>query len=229
MGDVVTYERSGGVSTIRIDDGKANAMSVPTMREISAAFEQASVDETVVVLAGREGLFSAGFDLKVFQQGVEPLTLMLRTGAALNAQVMTFPAPVVVACTGHAIAMGSFLLMSADYRIGADGPFRIGMNEVAIGMTLPLFAIDIATPRISPPYLSRSALLAQMYSPTDAIAPGFLDEVVAPNQVIEAAQQKAQSLSELDRKAHQATKTRIRGAIAKAVLASAEEEFGGAS
>lgn len=142
MGDVVTYARSGNVSTIRIDDGKANAMSVPTMLELGSALDRAEADGTVVVLAGREGLFSAGFDLGVFKQGPEPTAHMLRTGAALNARVMTFSAPIVVACTGHAIAMGSFLLMAADFRIGADGPFRIGMNEVSIGMTLPFFAIE---------------------------------------------------------------------------------------
>ena len=160
------------MSTIVIDDGKANAMSVPTMTEINAALDQAREDRTVVVLTGREGLFSAGFDLAVFKQGPGPLGEMLRTGGELNARILSFPQPVIAACTGHAIAMGSFLLLSSDYRVGADGPFRIGMNEVAIAMTLPHFAIEIARQRLAPAYFHRT-VTGDMYGPEDGYTRRF--------------------------------------------------------
>ena len=210
MGNSVSYKHSEGVSTIVMDDGKVNAMSVPMMGEINAALDQAQRDKAVVVLTGKPGVFSAGFDLSVFKQGFGPTTEMLRAGAALNERILTFPFPVVAACTGHGIAMGSFLLMSSDLRIGADGPFKIGMNEVAIGMTLPYFAIEIARQRLAPAYFSRATILAELYSPKEAIAPGFLDRVVAPEELLDAVGEAARALCELDMKAHVETKLRVR-------------------
>ncbi|MEM9729237.1 MAG: crotonase/enoyl-CoA hydratase family protein [Myxococcota bacterium] len=225
MGKSVSYGREGNVSTIVIDDGKANAMSVATMNEVNAALDQAKEDRTVVVLAGREGLFSAGFDLAVFKQGPGPLGEMLRTGGELNARILSFPRPVIAACTGHAIAMGSFLLLSCDYRIGADGPFRIGMNEVAIGLTVPHFALEVARQRIPVQYLSRAALLAEIFSPEDAVAAGFLDRVVPAGDVLTVAQERARAISELDMTAHEETKKRVRSAIAERVSRVTQEEF----
>lgn len=227
MGKAVSYERDGNVSTIVIDDGKANAMSVSTMTEINQALDQAQEDRTVVVLAGRQGLFSGGFDLAVFKQGPGPLGEMLVTGGELNARILSFPRPIIAACTGHAIAMGSFLLLSADYRIGADGPFRIGMNEVAIGMTVPLFALEVARQRIPVNILSRASLLAEMFAPEDAVTAGFLDMIVPPEDVVSAAQERAGAISELDLAAHAETKKRVRGAVADEVRSLTLSEFGG--
>ena len=217
MGKRVTYERSEGFSTITMDDGKVNAMSVAMMAEINAALDQAQEHEAVALLTGREGVFSAGFDLAVFKQGREPLIEMLRVGARLAERLLSFPFPVVVACSGHAIAMGSFLLMSSDVRIGTDGPFKIGMNEVAIGMTLPYFAVEIARYRLATPYFSRAANLAEMYSPQEAIAPGFLDRVASPDQLLDTARATATALSKLDMAAHAATKLRVRGPLLEAL------------
>ena len=225
MSTLVSYERSGSVSTITMDDGKVNAMSVSMMREINAALDQAEKDKAVVVLTGREGVFSAGFDLAVFKRGAEPLREMLVTGAELNERILSFPVPVIAACTGHAIAMGSFLLMSADLRIGADGPFKIGMNEVAIGMTVPYFAIEIARHRLTPAHFNRSVILAEMHSPRDAIEPGFLDRVVPSDQVVRTAQESAVAMSALDMTAHAATKLRARGAALTALRHAIESEL----
>ncbi len=225
MGSSVSYDRAERVSTIAMDDGKANAMSVPMIAEVNAALDQAEKDETVVILTGRQGVFCAGFDLAVFKQGYEPTMEMLRAGAALNERILTFPFPVVAACSGHGIAMGSFLLMCADYRIGIDGPFKIGMNEVAIGMTLPYFAIEIARQRLAPAYFSRATILAELYSPEDAIAPGFLDRVVPPEVLLETARQTATALTELDMKAHHATKLRVRRTALDAIRAMTDAEL----
>jgi enoyl-CoA hydratase len=217
MGKLVSYERSEGVSTITVDDGKVNAMSVAMMQDINAALDQAEEHRSVVILTGRDGVFSAGFDLAVFKQGTEPLMEMLRVGARLAERLLSFPFPVISACSGHAIAMGSFLLMSSDVRIGADGPFRIGMNEVAIGMTLPYFAVEIARHRLTPAYFDRAAILAEMYSPQEAITPGFLDRVVSSDQLLDTARETAAALSKLDMTAHAATKLRVRGTMLEAL------------
>jgi enoyl-CoA hydratase len=226
MSTLVSYECSDGVGTIRMDDGKVNAMSMAMMREVNAALDQAVADKAVVVLTGRTGVFSAGFDLAVFKQGAEPLREMLRAGAELNLRILSFPTPLIAACSGHAIAMGSFLLMSADVRIGADGPFRIGMNEVAIGLTLPYFAVEIARQRLSPSYFNRAANLAEMYAPNEAIAPGFLDRVVPPGQLLDNAQQSAAALRKLDMAAHAGTKLRVRGPALAALRQAIDSELG---
>jgi enoyl-CoA hydratase len=227
MGKRVSYEHSDGVSTITMDDGKVNAMSVAMMEEVNAALDQAEEHRSVVILTGREGVLSAGFDLAVFKQGMEPLMEMLRVGARLTERLLSFPFPVVAACSGHAIAMGSFLLMSSDVRIGTDGPFKIGMNEVAIGMTLPHFAVEIARHRLTPAYFDRSAILAEMYAPQEAVAPGFLDRVVSSDQLLGTARETATALSKLDMAAHAATKLRVRGPMLEALKQAITSELGG--
>jgi enoyl-CoA hydratase len=219
MGKLVSYEGSEGVSTITADDGKVNAMSVAMMQEINAALDQAEEHRSVVILTGRDGVFSAGFDLAVFKQGMEPLMEMLRVGARLTERLLSFPFPVIAACSGHGIAMGSFLLMSADVRIGVDGPFKIGMNEVAIGMTLPYFAVEIARHRLTPAYL------AELYSPQEAITPGFLDRVVSSDQLLDTARETAAALSKLDMPAHAATKLRVRGPMLEALRQAIASEL----
>jgi enoyl-CoA hydratase len=226
MGKLVSYERSEGVSTITADDGKVNAMSVAMMEEINAALDQAEEHGSVVILTGRDGVFSAGFDLAVFKQGMEPLMEMLRVGARLTERLLSFPFPVIAACSGHGIAMGSFLLMSADVRIGVDGPFKIGMNEVAIGMTLPYFAVEIARHRLTPAYFDRAAILAELYSPQEAITPGFLDRVVSSDQLLDTARETASALSKLDMPAHAATKLRVRGPMLEALRQAIASELG---
>jgi enoyl-CoA hydratase len=227
MGNSVSYERAERVSTIIMDDGKVNAMSMSMMDEVNAALDQAERDEAVVILAGRPGVFCAGFDLVVFKQGHAPTMAMLRAGAALNERILTFPFPVVAACSGHGIAMGSFLLMCADYRIGVEGAFKIGMNEVAIGMTLPYFAIEIARQRLVPAYFSRATVLAELYAPEDAIAPGFLDLVVPQEALLDTAQHTAAMLAQLDMRAHAATKLRVRRSALDALRAMTDAELGG--
>ena len=221
----VGYEQGAGFAVIRVDDGKVNAMSNALMGEIDQALDRAEADGAVVVLTGRDGVFSAGFDLSVFEQGHEPTMEMLRTGAALNRRILSFPTPVIIACNGHGIAMGSFLLMCADYRIGAEGRFKIGMNEVAIGMTLPYFAIEIARRHLSPTHFDRATVLAELYSPAEAIVPGFLDRVVPPDALESTAHAVAETLAKLDMRAHAASKLRARRATLNAIDQMVDAQF----
>ena len=151
MTEPATYELRGRIATITIDDGKVNAFSITMLQALHRALDQAESDGAVVVLEGRDGCFSAGFDLKVFAGEPERVLEMLTLGATLAERLLSFPTPVVVACTGHAIAAGSFLPLAADARIGADGPFQIGLSEVRIGMTVPWFAISSLGRACTPP------------------------------------------------------------------------------
>ncbi len=188
MAEPATYALDGRIATITMDDGKVNALSIEMLQTLHSAFDQAERDNAVVILTGRENMFSAGFDLKVFTGGdVDRLVEMLRLGATLCERMLGFPTPVVVACPGHAIAAGGFVALSADLRVGADGPYKIGLNEVKIGLTMPWFAIEIARHRLDPAHFDRAVVNATMYTPSEAVTAGFLDSVVAPEDVLATA------------------------------------------
>jgi enoyl-CoA hydratase len=219
MPDPVSYSCDGSIATITLDDGKANALSPGMQASINGALDRAEADQAVAVLTGRPGVFSGGFDLRVLGAGGDEAVAMLRGGFELAHRLMSFPRPVIVACTGHAVAMGSFLLLSADYRVGADGPFRIVANEVAIGLTMPHSALAILRWRLSPAYFDRAVLLSETFDPQSAVAAGFLDRVVDAAQVVSAASEVATAAAQLDARAHVATKRRAR----KVTLAAIEE------
>ncbi len=180
----VTYTLDGNVAVIRFDDGKANVFTHAVLDEIQSQLTQAEADEArAVVIVGRPGKFSAGFDLSVMTAGPEQARDLLRAGADLALRIYTFPMPVLLAVTGHALAMGAIVLMAADVRIGADGPSKIGLPEVEIGMPLPIFAVEFARDRLSKRHFLSAVQHARVTSPADAVEVNFLDRVVAPELV----------------------------------------------
>jgi enoyl-CoA hydratase len=226
MSQRVTYHRSGPLARIVMDDGRLNVMSPAMLRDLHAAFDQAEHDNAIVVLTGRDTIFSAGFDLKVFATGTaDDIHEMMTLGARLATRVFGFPTPVVAACNGHAYPMGAFLMLAADIRIGADGPFRIGLNEVAIGLAVPHFGIELARQRLAPAYFQRAALTGQMFAPQEAAAAGFLDQVVPADALPSAAEEAAAALSQLDLAAHADTKIRVRGQATETIEALIAEHI----
>ena len=209
MSDTTSYALSDGIATITIDDGKVNALASGVLAEIEAALDRAADDGATVILTGRPGILSAGFYLPVLQAGGPDARALLNSGFELAERLLTFPTPVVVACPGHAIAMGAFLLLSADYRIGATGSFRIVANEVAIGMTMPKTAIELGRRRLTPSHFVRAMTLSEIYAPDGAVSAGFLDETVAPERLTEAAREVATRLASLVPEAYVGTKRRI--------------------
>ncbi|MDJ0788066.1 MAG: crotonase/enoyl-CoA hydratase family protein [Myxococcota bacterium] len=224
MNDTLSYTLDGGIATLAMDDGKVNAMSIPMLTNLHAAFDRAEKDRAVVVLTGKEGLFSAGFDLKVFSQGRGPTIEMLRLGATLAEKILSFPFPVVTGCTGHAYPAGAFLMLSADRRIGCEGAFRIGMNETAIGLTLPAFAVELARHRLTPAYFHRT-VTGDMYGPEEAVTAGFLDELVAPGDLEARSREVAEGLLAIDFDAHRGTKEKVRAACLEALRGAIEAEL----
>ncbi len=210
MDSRVAYDFSDGVATIVMNDGNVNALSNQMFAGLNAAFDHAESDGAIVVLSGRDERFSAGFDLNALASGGTAAIDMLRSGFELSYRMLSFPRPVVIACTGHAIAMASFLLLSGDYRLGADGPFKITANEVAIGLTMPLAAVEICRQRLAPAHYNRAMLLSEVYSPAAAIDAGFLDRIVPPAELAQAARDTAEEFLKLDANAHTGTKLRAR-------------------
>ncbi|MFO0576217.1 MAG: crotonase/enoyl-CoA hydratase family protein [Polyangia bacterium] len=224
MPEAVTYARSGSFATITLDDGKVNVLSLSTLTALEQALDQAAADQATVLLCGREGRFSAGFDLPVLQAGGSPALEMLLRGFRLAERLLSFPTPVVIACTGHALAMGSFLLLSADVRVGAAGPFKIGANEVAIGLPMPFAAIEICRQRLVPAHFTRAVITAELYNPEQAVAAGFLDHVVPPGELLAAAHKAATTLSQLNMPAHFETKRRARAGTLQALRKAIEAD-----
>ena len=224
MATLVGYDPTDSVATITMDDGKVNALSLRMFTELNAALDQAQADRAVVVLRGRDGVFSAGFDLPVLRRGGSEAGAMVRAGFELAERVLSFPTPVVIACTGHAVAMGVFLLLSGDYRLGAAGSYRITANEVAIGLTMPRSAVEILRQRLAPAYFNRAVTIAEPFSPDNAVEAGFLDRVVPAAELHDTARVIATQLSALDMAAHQGSKLRARGHALAALRAAIDAD-----
>jgi enoyl-CoA hydratase len=222
MGSLVSYQLLDGVATIVMDDGKVNALSTEMLASIGQALDRSVADAAAVVLTGRPGVFSGGFDLKVLTAGGADAARMLEDGFELALRLLEHPTPVVIASNGHTIAMGVFLLLSGDYRIGVDGPFRIVANEVAIGMTMPRAAIEICRQRLAPAHFQRVLNLSEVYTPAEGVAAGLLDRVVAVDDLLPAAATVASTFGALDRRAHASTKLRARAAALNAIRAGLE-------
>jgi enoyl-CoA hydratase len=212
--ELVQFELTNGVAIVRVDDGKANAISPALIAQINGALDRAESEARAVLLVGRPGRFSGGFDLRVMQAAPEGVQSLVSNGAELAMRLFGFPRPVVIACTGHAIAMGAVLLLCGDVRVGADGDFKIGLNEVTNGMTLPVFAVELARERLSRRHLGRATLTAELYAPAGAVDAGFLDRITSPGQVVDEAITEATRLAAaIDPRSFARTKRRLRSAL----------------
>lgn len=194
----MNYSLENNVATLSFDDGKANVVGIRFLDDITAGLDQAESEGAVaVILRGREGMFSAGFDLEEFKKGPEAGLLMARRGFELLLRLYSFPLPLVAACTGHSIAMGAFITMACDYRVGTSGAFKFRLPETAIGMDLPPVLLSLTVARISKRHLERVALLSETYNPDQAVDAGFLDEAVEPGELEARCTEIAQQLAQL--------------------------------
>lgn len=216
-----------GIATITIDDGKVNALSADLFGAIDAALDAVGDDTGVIVLRGRAGVFSAGFDLPTLRRRDTAARRLVRQGFELLVRLLSTPACVVAVAEGHAIAMGSFLLLAADLRLGAEGDYRVTANEVAIGLTLPHTAAALLRGRLAPQWLTRVALLAEPLSPTDALAAGFLDELVARTATESVLAQRLEAITRLDDRARRATKKRLRAPLVVELEQAIARDFPG--
>ena len=210
MNEFVSYQSEEKYAIITINNGKANAISHEVIAGLNESLDAAEKENKVVVLTGKSGIFSAGFDLKVMTASPESAKELVTKGSKLSLRMLSFSQPIIVACSGHAIAKGAFLLLSADYRIGVEGDFKIGLNEVMIGMTMHNAGIAIAKARLSEVYLNRSVNNAEIYNSKQAVEAGFLDRIVPEEALLLTAIKIAEMSSKLNKKAHAATKLKVR-------------------
>jgi enoyl-CoA hydratase len=217
---LTTTTIDAGVAVVRLDDGKANAVSRALVAELHAALDRALADADSVCLVGREGRFSAGFDLSVMTAGAEAARSLVGAGAELIMRVYGHPQPTVAAVTGHALAAGVLLAAACDTRLGAAGvPAKLGLNEVAIGMHVPAFALALARERVVPRHFVQATLQATVYDMAGALEAGWLDALVPADELVPAAIAEARRLGGLGRRGYARTKSLSRSAVIADALA----------
>ena len=225
MTDAIKYQLEGKVAVISMDDGKANAFSPEKLTALDAALDRAEKEAKAVVLAGRPGKFSAGFDLKIMMSGPANAQALLKQGAGVFMRLYGFPRPLVMACSGHALAGGCLTLLTGDVRVGISGPFKLGMNEVAIGMPLPILAVELVRDRVKSQHLDEATLFARIYNPEEACDIGMLTEVVEAGQLMETAMGHAQKLAQFNTLAYAESKKRLRGRQIDYILESLDSDI----
>jgi enoyl-CoA hydratase len=223
--EIVRYQLRDKVAIVHLDDGRANAISHAMIDALHRVLDRADQEAGAVLLVGRPGRFSGGFDLAVMRSGGDAVSSLVRAGAELFVRMFEFPRPIVVACTGHAVASGALVLLCADARIGAEGEFKIGLNEVAIGMTLPIFALEFARHRLSKRHFQRATTQGELYAPEAAIDAGYLDRLASPETLLETAFAEAARLAELPQPAFHNTKTSVRAACIAYIRETLEDDM----
>jgi len=213
MSELIAYHLEDGIATLTLNNGKVNAISPDVIAAFNAALDRAVTDRAIVIITGQPGILSGGYDLKVMTSGPKEAVALVTAGSTLARRLLSHPFPVIVACPGHAVAKGAFLLLSADYRIGVDGPFSIGLNEVQIGMTMHHAGIELARDRLRRSAFHRSVINGEMFEPKSAVDAGFLDKVVAAEELQDAALAAARQLKKINMNAHKNTKLKVRKAL----------------
>jgi enoyl-CoA hydratase len=226
MSDPVTTTVDDGVLVVRIDDGKMNALSHVVIERLHAALDAAATDANAVCLVGNQRALSAGFDLSVMSAGPVAARELVEAGARLLMRLYAHPQPTVVAVTGHALAAGALVVLSCDTRIAADKSSKIGLNEVAIGMRVPVFATELARDRLSKRYATRATLQAEIFDPSGAKAAGYVDGVVPEESCVASAVDEARRLGRLPAGGYAASKQALRQATIEHVLATLDEDMG---
>ena len=204
---IATLTTEGDVSIITLNDGKANVFSPEMSSTVSNLLDQVPGDKGSLVITGRPGIFSAGFDLKIISSGdADAVVAMVKAGFTLLARIYNFPRPVIAACSGHGVALGAFLLCCADYRLGAKGQFIVQANETRNNMSIPTPILEISKSRISKTHWYRAILNAEAYPVEKAIEPGYLDEVTEPDNLMIRAMEVANDLATLGHPHYKLTK-----------------------
>lgn len=178
MSDLLSYDVTDDVATIQLDDGKANAFSNLMFDAVNAAMDKADAEAKIIVIRGRDGIFSAGYNLKELMLGGDTAVQLVKRGSEFAVRMMETRKPIIVAGDGHIIALGAFLFLAADYRISRKGPFQVGLPETANGLPMHNFGRELAMPRLSQRHFSRAFINGEMFSPDTAVEVGYVDEAV---------------------------------------------------
>lgn len=221
MSNLINFKDLGSVSLIELDDGKVNAFSIEMLENLREVLSQVPRNAGALVITGRKGAFSGGFNLKTFQAGdPDQIKKMLNLGFETLYDIYTFPRPVIAAVSGHAIALGIFLTSCCDYRIGVNGDYILQANEVRNKMSIPTQLIEIAASRLNKPHIYRALFHAEPYPIKNGVEAGWLDELVEADELEKRALQKGTDLATLGHPYYKETKEFLLGDTFKKIKAA---------
>ena len=204
---IATLTSKDDISIITLDDGKANVFSPKMIQDVNECLDKVPTESGALIITGRDGIFSAGFDLKIISSGDIQATMdMSLSGFKLLSRIFSFPRPILAACSGHGIALGTFLLCCCDYRIGVKGDYMIGANEMRTNMVIPIPILELISHRVTASHKYRAILGAEMYSIQDGVEAGLIDEIVDSKDLMEAAMLKAKDLASMGHPSYTLTK-----------------------
>ena len=204
---IATFKKEEDISIITLDDGKANVFSSEMSQQVNDCLDQVETEKGCLIITGKEGMFSAGLDLKTIQSGdMEKILDMSSSAFKLLARIFSFPRPVIAACSGHGIALGTFLICCCDYRIGIKGDFMLGANEMRTNMVIPTPILELIKFRVNNSHKYRAVLGAEMYTLEKAKEAGLMDDVVNPEDLMQAAMEKAKDLATMGHPSYSLTK-----------------------
>ena len=221
----LTYASKDGVAILSLDDGKANALGDQTWAELNAALDKAEKEDAIVIITGRDGMMSGGFDLNEMNAGPEESLLLTSKGSKFARRLMAYPRPVIMAAPGHTIAMGAFLALACDYSMIKAGNYKVGLNETLIGMTMHNFGIEMGRYHLAKNYFNRCVINGEIFDPKGAMHAGFFDRVVPEEQWPMAIPMAGQMFGQLNPKAFRETKLRARKAIFKILDQAIEDDL----
>ena len=204
---IATIKKEDDISIITLDDGKANVFSPEMSNQLNACLDRVDTESGCLIITGREGMFSAGLDLKVIQSGdVDRIVEMSSSAFKLLARIFSFPRPVIAACSGHGIALGTFLICCCDYRIGIKGDYMLGANEMRTNMVIPTPILELIKFRVNDSHKYRAVLGAEMYNFNQAQEAGLIDDVVEIDNLMTASKVKAKDLATMGHPSYTMTK-----------------------
>ena len=221
---LATLKQINDISIITLDDGKANAFSYEMIATLNDLLEQVPRDAGSLIITGREGIFSGGFDLKTLATGdMQKINQMAQLGYRLLLELFSFERPIIAAVSGHSIALGLFVTCCADYRIAIDGQYICQANEVRNHMDIPTQIMEILKARVNKNYFYPAVYHSDAYSMRDSIAVGYIDEVVPEGTFMDRVMAKAEELSSLPHPYYINTKKFAQGDVIEKIANAIEK------
>ncbi len=218
----VGVEKIGDIALVSMDDGKANAFGAGLVEDLIEALEKAE-SSRAVVLTGRQGVFSAGIDVRLVQQASqEHLPFFLERFDHLLKRLLLYPRPLIAACNGHALGAGAVLLLACDHRVGVDHG-GIGVNGIHIGLCFPTGAVELIRASMGLPKATEILLQGRRYKGSERVDFGLMHEIVPSAQLVDAAVARATESGRVDLEVYQALKERLRSDALERI-----EQFGAA-
>jgi enoyl-CoA hydratase len=209
----IHIETTDRITLLRFDRPPANAIDLDLAEAFAGSLSDIEKgDETdALVIMGEGSCFSAGLDLKTlpsYDRGQQQAMVM-----AVNqmfGRLYGLPLPTIAAVNGHAIAGGVILTLACDYRVGAEGDYRLGLAEARVGVVYPVAAMTIVKSELAPATARTMVLTARNYSPSEALEMGVLDELQPADRLLTRAMEVAREMAALPRSTYVRIKRSLR-------------------